>query len=74
MPRPKSLISGKVTVDKAKRAHNCQHNSRHRIQQGDTRLKVPKARSYEHYCAECGLKFLRADIEKLEGLSQALES
>lgn len=73
MPRPKSLLSGNIIVDEAKKAHNCQHNTRHRIHRGDKRLKVPKGRSSEHYCVSCAIKFLQADITKLEQLTQELE-
>lgn len=72
MPRPKSLISGKVIVDVAKKAHNCQHIRSHRIVRGDRRLKVPSGRSYEHYCVDCALKFIRSDIARLEALANEL--
>ncbi len=62
-----------MRVDHAKRAHNCQNNSAHRIQRGEARLKVPKDRSYEHYCGACGLRFLRADIARLEAFAEELE-
>ena len=68
MAAPKSLIRGRLRVDRAQRAHNCQHSSRHRIQKGEPRLKVPKERSYEHYCASCAAKFIAAGISDLEGL------
>lgn len=72
MPRPKSLIPGKVTVDVAKKAHNCQQISSHRILRGERRLKVPKGRSYDHYCVDCALKFIRADIARLNALANEL--
>ena len=72
MPRPKSLIQGKVAIDVAKKAHNCQHISSHRIMRGDQRLKVPNGRSYDHYCVNCALKFIRADIVKLKSLISEL--
>jgi hypothetical protein len=73
MPRPKSMISGKICVDKAKKAHNCQNNSAHRIQCGDKRLKVPNGRSWDHYCSSCAISFLNNDISKLGNLVGELE-
>lgn len=72
MPRPKSLLSGNIIVDEAKRAHNCQHNARHRINRGDKRLKIPKGRSSEHYCVSCAIKFIDGDIKKLKMLTASL--
>lgn len=71
MPRPKSIIQ-RVEVDEAKKAHNCQHNARHRLQRGDKRLKLWNQRSYEHYCTACGLKIIKNDIKKLQDLAEQL--
>lgn len=71
MPRPKSIIQ-RAEVDKAQRAHNCQHNSAHRIQRGDTRLKVWDGRSPEHYCVVCALKIIERDTAKLQKLAEQL--
>lgn len=73
MPRPKSLLSGNIIVDEAKKAHNCQHNARHRINRGDKRLKIPKGRSSEHYCVSCAIRFIEADIARLKVLTANLE-
>jgi len=72
MPRPKSLISTKIQVDAAKRAHNCQHIPSHRIEKGDRRLKIPKGRSFEHYCVKCAQRVVQRDIEKLRELERQL--
>jgi len=72
MPRPKSLIPGKVTVDLAKKAHNCQHVSSHRILRGDRRLKVPNGRSWDHYCVSCALQTIKADMDRLKSLVKDL--
>ena len=74
MPAPKSLLSGKLTVDQAKKAHNCQHVASHRIQRGDKRLKVPKGRSFEHFCLACALKTIESDIAKLKALASTLSA
>jgi hypothetical protein len=67
----KSLVDN-CTIDRALRAHNCQASSKHRLQQGDVRLKIKVERSDTHYCAECAEKILVADIAKLEALLKAL--
>ena len=73
MPASRSLLSGKLTVDSAKRGHNCQHVRSHRIEEGDRRLKVPKGRSFEHFCVACGLNIIQRDITKLRELLADLE-
>lgn len=73
MPRPKSILI-RVEVDEAKRAHNCQHNSTHRLQSGDKRLKVWSDRSPDNYCVSCALKIISRDIAKLQELAQQLNS
>lgn len=67
----KSLIQ-RSEIDKVQKSHNCQANTKHRLTPGDRRLKVSVDRSYSHYCVECGLKILEADIIKLEKLAQQL--
>lgn len=66
----KSLVIG-TGVDRAMRSHSCQANSRHRIAQGDIRLKVRNGRGWDHYCRSCAEAIIRQDIEKLTRL-QAL--
>ena len=75
MPRPKSIIK-QVDVDKAQKAHDCQHNQKHRLQRGDKRLKVKEhsSRSPEHYCAACALDIIERDIAKLQELAQQLRN
>ena len=67
MGRPKSFVAS-ITIDEAQRAHNCQHNASHRILKGERRLKLKVERSAEHFCCSCALKFLKADMEKLDAL------
>ena len=74
MPARKSLLSRKITIDRAKQAHNCQHVSSHRIHGGDRRLKVPKGRSFEHFCTTCALKIIQDDIARLERLASELQA
>jgi hypothetical protein len=71
MPRPKSIVQ-RVEVDQAKRAHNCQHNSSHRIVCGDRRLKVHDGRSCEYFCVACAIDIIVRDIEKLRLLQTQL--
>ena len=73
MARPKSLLP-QLSVDHAKRAHDCQHNSHHRLQRGDTRLKVKVDQTYEHFCVQCALEIINRDIEKLRALARELAS
>jgi hypothetical protein len=72
MAAPKRLVSRRVIVDVALKSHDCQHNASHRVTMGDRRLKVPKGRSFEHYCVECGLRILIAEIEHLKALESEL--
>lgn len=71
MPRPKSIVQ-RAEVDYALHAHNCQHNSAHRIQAGDKRLKVWDGRSAEHYCKACALAIITRDISKLQEFESEL--
>ena len=71
MPRIRSLVT-RATVDMAQRAHNCQGNTRHRIERGDTRLKVRSGRSWDHYCLECARTIVQRDIAALQELTREL--
>jgi hypothetical protein len=62
----------RVAVDEVLKAHNCQHNHRHRLERGQRRLKVQKERSPEHYCAQCALEIIERDIAKLQMVAQQL--
>jgi Zn ribbon nucleic-acid-binding protein len=74
MPRPKSIIR-RVAVDRAKRAHNCQSNSAHRIQGGECRLKVwTDNKTPDHYCVACGLAIIDRDIKKLQTIEDQLKA
>jgi hypothetical protein len=68
----KSLIT-RVEIDRALRAHNCQANRRHRLERGDTRLKVRNGRSWDHYCHACAASILDRDIARLGRLQNALK-
>ncbi len=72
MPRIRSLVT-RAEIDVAQRAHNCQGNTRHRIERGDRRLKVRNGRSWDHYCLECAKVIARRDIAALQELSGHLE-
>jgi hypothetical protein len=71
MAKPKSIIQ-RIEVDRALKAHDCQHDKTHRIQRGDKRLKVWKDRTPEHYCVPCALKIIAADIAKLQNIDRDL--
>lgn len=74
MARPKTVIL-RMVIDRVQRAHNCQHNHKHRMVKGDKRLKILySGRSPEHYCLECGVKFLKGGIQDLEKLKNKLSS
>jgi hypothetical protein len=63
----KSLVL-QVRVDIAIRGHNCQANSKHRIEKGSVRLKVRNGRSWDHYCQNCAKTMFLRDIAKLTAL------
>jgi hypothetical protein len=67
MPR-KSLVQ-RSEVDRVLKSHSCRANSRHRLQQGERRLKVHVDRSHVHYCATCALQIIAQDIAKLQALA-----
>ncbi|HXI25236.1 MAG TPA: hypothetical protein VNG71_15335 [Pyrinomonadaceae bacterium] len=69
MPRIKSLVI-RVGVDEALKAHDCQGDSRHRIERGHRRLKVRNGRSWDHYCVPCTIAILDRDIAKLQALQR----
>lgn len=73
MPRPKSLLL-QVNVTQVLRAHNCQHNSQHRLSRGEKRLSVSNGRSQDHYCAACAKTFIQRDIERLQTILEELSS
>jgi len=67
----KSLVQ-RSEIDQALKSHNCQANANHRLKPGDFRLKVYVDRSHDHYCAECAIKIIEADIAKLHELARQL--
>lgn len=73
MARLKSLVKN-LTVNRAVKSHNCKRNKDHRIVAGGKRLRVKEGRSSQHYCPDCALASIRADIERLRQLEQALIS
>ena len=73
MPRPKSVLL-RLEVDTALKAHDCQHNSAHRLQRGSKRLKVTKDRTPEHFCVQCALNIIKRDIAKLQSLAAELQT
>jgi phosphoribosylformylglycinamidine (FGAM) synthase-like amidotransferase family enzyme len=73
MPRPKSVLK-RLQVDTAQRSHYCQHVRSHRILQGQKRLKLIVNRNEEHFCIDCALQIIEADIKKLQDLKEQLTS
>lgn len=71
MAAPKSVLIS-ISVDEALKAHDCQHNSRHRLEKGHRRLKVRKDRSYEHFCVVCALAIVERDIARLQVIASQL--
>jgi len=67
MAKPKSFLKS-ISIDCAKRAHNCQHNSKHRILKGDKRLGLRVERSTEYYCKKCAVEFLEKNLEEIKTL------
>ena len=71
MARIKSLI-GRVEVDNAKHAHNCQRDARHRIFAGDRRLKVRNRRGWDHYCVACAKQIVDLTQNRLDEIQELL--
>lgn len=72
MAKPKSFVKN-ISIEKAKKAHNCQHNSKHRILAGDMRVKLKEGRTSEYFCTNCALGTIQRDIAMLEEIKQCLE-
>ena len=72
MAKPKSFLKS-LSLDNAKRAHNCQHNSKHRIVKGDIRLGLKVERSTEYFCKECAIKFLENGAGEIDRLLSELK-
>lgn len=73
MAKVKSILL-RLNVDKAQRAHCCQHNKNHRLEAGDVRLKITNDRSHEHFCADCALEMIDAAILRLTQLKNQIQS
>jgi hypothetical protein len=69
----KSLVQ-RAEVDQVLKAHNCQANSRHRLERGDKRLKIWNGRSPDHYCVACAIDIIEHDIVKLQELARQLRA
>ncbi len=72
MAKPKSFVKS-ISIENAKKAHNCQHNSKHRILAGDVRVKLKDGRTAEYFCINCALDTIRRDITMLEEIKKCLE-
>ena len=71
MPRIRSIVA-RVELDRAKRAHNCQANARHRIERGDLRLNVRMGRGWDRYCIRCAQAIVGGGIARLESVALEL--
>ena len=71
MAKPKSFLKS-MSLDHAKRSHNCQHNSKHRILMGDIRLGLKVERSTEYFCKDCAIKFLENGAGEISDLLSEL--
>jgi hypothetical protein len=69
MAKPKSFLVH-LEIDEAERAHDCQHNSAHRLQKGDVRLRVKKKKGpgYENFCQVCAIDAIDRDSQRLREL------
>jgi hypothetical protein len=72
MAKPKTFLDS-MLVDVAKKSHNCQHNSKHRIEMGDKRLSVKAGRGYDRFCKDCAIETLRHDIARIQQTISTLE-
>lgn len=71
MAKPKSFLKS-LSIDCAKKAHNCQHNSNHRILKDDKRLGLRVERNTEYFCKECAVKFLEKNLKEIKMLIDEL--
>ncbi len=67
VPKHKSLIKN-VSITNVKRAHNSQHDSKCRLQKGESRLTVKEGRNVSHYTLDMGEEFLKEGIVKFQEL------
>ena len=72
MARPKTFIKT-ITIDVAKRAHNCKNSKSHRINSGDKRIGLKEGRSNHYYCVECAIKFINSNINSLIAIREEIE-
>lgn len=72
MAKPKSFLAN-ILIERAKRSHNCQHNSNHRICAGDVRVKLKVGRKIEYFCSACAMETINRDMEKLRELNEELK-
>jgi hypothetical protein len=63
-----NFFSSEARVDDLQKANNCQANSSHRLERGESRLKVRKGRIWDHYCAVCVSLIIQRDIADLQTL------
>lgn len=73
MAKVKSILL-RLNVDRAIRAHCCQHSKNHRLEAGDVRLKITTDRSHEHFCAGCALEMIDDAISKLTRLKNQIQN
>lgn len=67
----KSLLTS-ASIDHALISHNCQASKLHRIKKGDSRLKVKKDRTHDHYCIACAKKIIARDRALLDSLEASM--
>lgn len=72
MARIRSLLT-RTAIDEAGKAHNCQRDSKHRINKGQKRLKVRNGRSWDHYCLGCARLIVETDDRKLRELAEEIK-
>ena len=73
MAKVKSFLQP-MCVDRVGHAHNCQHNSAHRLQKGEVRLALKVDRTTEHFCAQCAIESLTRDVEKMRRMIAELQA
>lgn len=65
----KSLVMT-CKIDIAGKSHDCQANSKHRVNKGDIRLKVRNGMGWDHYCMECAVKIFAKSLEDIAELQK----
>ena len=72
MAGQKSLVKS-LDVGESGRLHRCRSNAKHSLPKGAVMLIVKEGQDARHYCADCGMKFIRTAHDALSQLEGRLK-